>query len=108
MEHATPERPVIYYAVDAYANREWRAAMPGWRPDEAVTEYLTREIARRIGAPQANSLYTPCLPAVERLAAVIGESALCEAFFQGDFWASQPRAWTVRLGGVGDTSPDAV
>ena len=59
--------------------------MPGWRPDEAVTEYLTREIARRIGAPQANSLYTPCLPAVERLAAVIGESALCEAFFHGDF-----------------------
>jgi hypothetical protein len=70
--------------------------MPGWRPDEAVTEYLT------------NSLYTPYLPALERLAAVIGESALCEAFFQGDFWASQPRAWTVRLGGVGDTSPDAV
>ena len=50
-----------------------------------MTEYLTREIARRIGAPQANSLYTPCLPAVERLAAVIGESALCEAFFHGDF-----------------------
>ncbi len=98
LEHATPEQPVIYYAVDtddatlliheglhAYGDPNWRATVGNWRPDEAVTEYFTQEISREIGAPESQSIYEPYVPYVKRLVDRIGESALRDAFFKGDF-----------------------
>jgi thiol-disulfide isomerase/thioredoxin len=96
LEHATPERPVIYYARDkpdatvviheglhAYAHPHFTSQLRN-RVAEATTEYFTRQIASDVSAP-SSSAYENWLPEIRQLVGKIGEPALRAAYFRGDF-----------------------
>jgi hypothetical protein len=99
LEHATPAHPVIYYARDrqeltvliheglhAYAHPNFTAQMRNMI-NEGATQYLTRQLAREIGIPD-DGTYAERVSMIERLVPVIGEDALQEAYFHGDFRAA--------------------
>lgn len=96
LEHATPERPVIYYARDrsdatvviheglhAYEHRHFSSQLRN-RVAEATTEYFSRQIASDVSAP-SSSAYENWLPEIRQLVGKIGEPALRAAYFRGDF-----------------------
>jgi thiol-disulfide isomerase/thioredoxin len=96
LEHATLQKPVIYYAKDkpdatviiheglhAYTHPHFSSQLRN-TINEAVTEYFTRQIAQEIGAP-SGSAYGNWLEYIEQLVATIGEPALRAAYFRGDF-----------------------
>jgi hypothetical protein len=55
--------------------------------NEGATQYFTRQLAQEIGIPK-DETYAERVSMVERLIAVIGEEALEQAYFQGDFSAA--------------------
>jgi thiol-disulfide isomerase/thioredoxin len=96
LEHATEERPVIYYAKDvadatvviheglhAYEHQHFSAQLRN-NMSEATTEYFTRQIASDIDV-KATSGYDQWLEYVAALVKTIGEPALRAAYFRGDF-----------------------
>jgi thiol-disulfide isomerase/thioredoxin len=96
LEHATKQRPVIYYAKDkpdatvliheglhAYNHPHFSSQLRN-NMTEAATEYFTRKIGSRIGA-SSSSAYGNWLEYVEALVKTIGEPALRAAYFRGDF-----------------------
>ncbi len=99
LEHATLERPVIYYARDrrdltvliheglhAYAHPNFTAQARNY-VNEGAAEYFTRRLASEIGA-SAESGYGENTERVKNLVAVVGEEALQLAYFRGDFRAA--------------------
>jgi len=101
LEHATPEKPVIYYATDveeaavlihegihAYASPSWFSKNIGDFAIEGATEYFTKQIAKEIRITSTSAYDTERVPAIERLVSVIGEEALRQAYFQDKFEAT--------------------
>ncbi len=99
LEHASLERPVIYYARDrrdltiliheglhAYAYPNFTAQVRNYI-NEGACEYFTRQLAREIGAPSTSG-YDENTERVKALVAVVGEEALKLAYFKGDFSAA--------------------
>ncbi|MEO1208792.1 MAG: DUF4157 domain-containing protein [Cyanobacteria bacterium J06638_20] len=99
LEHATRERPIIYYATDhpnatiliheglhAYAHPNFSLQLRNFA-NEGATEYFTIQIANDIGVA-ALSGYGSRVEGIEQLVEVIGEEALRQAYFQGNFSAA--------------------
>jgi hypothetical protein len=99
LEHATPDRPVIYYARDdrnltvlihegmhAYAHPNFTAQVRNYI-NEGAAEYLAHQLEDEIGTHSATG-YGENVERVRSLVAVIGEEALRIAFFKGDFSAA--------------------
>ncbi|MGY3149397.1 thiol-disulfide isomerase/thioredoxin [Bradyrhizobium sp. USDA 3397] len=99
LEHATLDRPVIYYAVDrrdltvliheglhAHAHPKFAQQLRNFI-NEGTAEYFTRKLANEIGAT-SESGYGDNVQQVMKLVAVIGEDALAAAYFEGDFTAA--------------------
>ena len=122
LESASPDKPVIYYASDqpdttvliheglhAYAHQNFSKQLRNF-VNEGATEYFTQQIADEIGA-SSKSGYGDNVENIKRLVAVIGEEALRQAFFQGDFTAANKalgscglEAWSQYLQKSGDSS----
>jgi thiol-disulfide isomerase/thioredoxin len=96
LEPASQDNPVIYYASDdpqsvvliheglhAYAHPRFRSELRNVA-NEGTTEYFTRQIADDIRA-ESSSGYGRQVGKIQELVAVVGEEALRQAYFQGDF-----------------------
>ena len=91
MEHATPERPVIYYtgtagtliheALHAYSHPDF-----GFLHNhvaEGTTEYFSRRLMADINMPAVGA-YDAEVADIDRLVADVGEDTLARAYFRGD------------------------
>jgi hypothetical protein len=96
LEHATPQRPVIYYSkqkrdagtvvhegVHAYAHPSFPAQMRNG-VNEGVTEFFTRQILSDLNIPEPEQTYDDELAEVKRMLPIMGEDTLKRAYFQGD------------------------
>lgn len=108
LAHATPGRPVIYYATDvpdasvlvhegvhAYASPAFSSRLRNY-VNEGTTEYFTRQILDGINMPLVTG-YEDELADVEKLVAITGEEVLRRAFFLGEM-AQLDAAVARRLG----------
>jgi hypothetical protein len=99
---------VIYYATDrpdmtvliheglhAHVHPNFPARLRNY-VNEGAAEYFTRQIADDIGAT-SQSAYGERVESIRRLVAVIGEEALREAYFHGDFGAADGVLWACGL-----------
>lgn len=95
LEHATLERPVIYYATDhrdaavlvheglhAYAHPNFATRLRNF-VNEGTTEYFTRQVLADVNMPSVSG-YDDNVAAVERFVAIVGEESLKRAFFRGE------------------------
>lgn len=96
LEHATPQRPVIYYSkqkhdagtvihegMHAYADPAFPTQMRNG-VNEGVTEYFTRQILSDLNIPEPDNTYEEELAEVKRMLPIMGEHTLKAAYFQGD------------------------
>jgi len=96
LEHATPQRPVIYYSrqkrdagtvvhegMHAYAHPSFPVQMRNG-VNEGVTEYFTRQILSDLNIPEPEKTYDEELAEVKRMLPIMGEETLKRAYFQGD------------------------
>ncbi|MGH9908962.1 MAG: DUF4157 domain-containing protein, partial [Pyrinomonadaceae bacterium] len=93
MEHATPERPVIYYMRDSehagtliheglhtYEHRDFEFLHN--YVSEGTTEYFTRQIQDDINMPY-NGGYNDQVAGIQPLIRLVGEDLLARAYFSG-------------------------
>jgi thiol-disulfide isomerase/thioredoxin len=95
MEHATPERPVIYFQNDGndpgiLVHEGLHAVShPQFQQlhnfmNEATTEMYTRRLLADVNIAPAPSEYEKWVPDAERFEKVVGDEALARAYFGGD------------------------
>jgi hypothetical protein len=92
MDHATTDRPVIYYANDAPGGTMIHEGLHAWsHPDfsflhnhvnEGTTEYFTRRLQDDINMPHYGS-YEDEYNNVKKLADLVGEERLARGYFTG-------------------------
>jgi hypothetical protein len=92
MDHATNDRPVIYYAQDAPGGTMIHEGLHAWsHPDfaflhnhvnEGATEYFTRRLQDDINMPHYGS-YEDEYKNVQKLVGLVGEDKLARAYFGG-------------------------
>ena len=91
LEHATRDRPVIYYTTDeasgtliheglhAYADQG--IEMLHNHVNEGLTEYFARKVESDINMPHYHNDYDPMVANVEKMIGLIGENKFAEAYF---------------------------
>jgi len=91
LEHATPDRPVIYYLRNAPGTLIHEGLHAVSHPDfgflhnhvnEGTTEYFTRGLQDEINMPHSGS-YEREVASVEKLVNLIGEEPLAQGYFSG-------------------------